>query len=406
MPCVNLRSPDELIHRLGELGPGALLLERLGKATPVHVVGGAVRDLLLDLKPGDLDLVVDGDAHALAKRLDPGALLHERFGTATFHVDGFAFDIARARRERYPHPGALPEVVPARLDEDLLRRDFTVNAIAMALGEPEPGAVAAAPHALADLEARRLRVLHRESFRDDPTRLLRLIRYAARLGFAIEDETAGLAADAVAAGALGTVSGARVGAELRLLAREPDPVAALAGLEQFGLASAVAPGFGLADRERAQRALEILGTEGRRDLLVLALAFQDAELPALLDRLAFDAVARRTIVSAAKAADGLARGLAAASTPSQIAEAVGDAPPELVASAGSLGPRRQAERWLRELRHVRLEIDGGDLLGAGVSEGPSIGRGLRGAWLAKLDGRVQGREEELAQALRAAADSG
>ena len=147
---------------------------------------------------------------------------------------GFTYDIARARRESYPSPARSPTSSRRALDEDLRRRDFTVNAIAIALGGEQPGQVIAAPRALDDLDRRLLRVLHDRSFIDDPTRLLRLARYASRLGFAVEPRHAALAAAALAEGALETVSGARIGAELRLLAREPDPIAALRGARAAG----------------------------------------------------------------------------------------------------------------------------------------------------------------------------
>ncbi len=405
---MQIPSPEELVGRLRRLPAGRVLLERLERDAPVYLVGGAVRDLLLEVTPPDLDLVIEGDALAFAKRLDPGARAHDRFGTATFAVDGFTFDIARARRERYPAPGALPEVEPAGLTDDLLRRDFTVNAIAMALAAPEPGALKAAPGAYDDLSAGRLRVLHDASFIDDPTRLLRLARYVGRLGFKVEERTAALAAQAVAGGALSLVSGARIGAELRLLSREDDPVAACCALGHFVVAAAIHPRLGLADRERAHTALDILDGHGRHDLLVLALLADRVasdELPGLLDQLAFEAGERRVIVAAATQARALADQLAAAARPSEVAEAIGDAPAELVAAAGALGPREPAERWLTELQHVRLEIDGSDLRAAGIPEGPAIGRGLRAALKAKLDGRVDGREAELREALLAAADS-
>src|SRR3954470_4663156 len=189
----------------------------------VHAVGGAVRDALLDRVPRELDLVVEGDAEAVARRaaarVGGTVVVHGRFGTATVTSGGYPFDLAGARRERYARPGALPDVtLGATLAEDLERRDFTVNAIAARLGD---GALTALPGARADLEAGLLRVLHERSFVDDPTRLLRLARYAARLGFVAEPRTDGLAAAAVAAGAVATVSGERLGNELRLLAREP-----------------------------------------------------------------------------------------------------------------------------------------------------------------------------------------
>lgn len=386
--------PPELLELVASLDAARPLLDRLGEESRVHLVGGAVRDLLLGGAPPDLDLVVEDDVAVVVARLGVPAREHDRFGTATIVLEGFTYDIARARVESYPFPGALPEVRPASLSEDLLRRDFTVNAIAIALGGPEAGALAAAPRALKDLDRRVLRVLHDHSFIDDPTRLLRLARYAARLGFEIEPHTAELAQMAVQGGALKTVSGPRIGTELRLLAREPDPVAALLALQPLGIEE-----FPLDDPALARRALELLPADGRPDLLVLALAVPGG--PGFLDGLAFDGRDRERIL-AARRAEQLAQELGAASTPSEIASAVGGGPAEQVALAGALGPAEQAQEWLEHLRHIRLEIDGGDLIAAGIPEGPAIGRALRAALHAKLDGIVSGRDQELAEALRAA----
>ena len=191
-----------------------------------------MRDLLLGSAPRELDVVVAGDAAALARelaaRLGAGATLHDRFGTAMLEWDGGRVDIAERRAESYPAPGALPEVRPGTSEEDLARRDFTVNAIAVALGGARRGELTCAEHALEDLDAGRLRVLHERSFIDDPTRLLRLARYRARLGFELEPDTAALASRALGRGALMTVSRARLGAELRLALGEADAPAALA----------------------------------------------------------------------------------------------------------------------------------------------------------------------------------
>jgi tRNA nucleotidyltransferase (CCA-adding enzyme) len=398
----------ELLDRIRELPAAGPLLARLDDPPGVYLVGGAVRDLLLGGVPFDLDLVVEQDAAALAAALGGKLTVHDRFGTSTVRLDGFAYDIGRARRETYSRPGALPDVVPAPLREDLLRRDFTVNAIAVALGGDRPGELHAAPSALEDLDARRLRILHDGSFIDDPTRLLRLARYARRLGFDVEPHTRALAAAAIEGGALRTVSGPRVGAELRLLAREQDPVSALLGLRELGLDRAVHPGFGLADAQLARRALELLPGDARPDRLVLGVAslgVPAAELPGLLDSLAFEADDRDAIVATASRAQELARALASAQAPSAIGAAATGAPAELVALAGALGPERQARDWLGDLRHVRLAIDGRDLLAAGVPEGPAVGRGLRAALAAKLDRRASGREQELAEALNAAGAS-
>jgi tRNA nucleotidyltransferase (CCA-adding enzyme) len=248
-------------------------------------------------------------------------------------------------------------------------------------------------------------VLHDASFIDDPTRLFRLVRYASRLGFSIEPHTLGLAQDAVGREAPATVSGSRLGAELRLLARERDPVTALGALDDLGLDAALHPAFGLHEEALARHALALLPEDGRPDRMALAVASRRvpaAELPGLLDSLAFEAEDRETIVAAATRANTVAELLAAARAPSEIAGAAAGAPVELVALAGALGPERQAREWLERLRHVRLEIDGRDLLEAGVPEGPAIGRGLRAALAAKLDQRATGREQELAEALNAA----
>src|SRR5215210_94617 len=220
MGCDGSRvSPDDLLERLRDLPGAAPVFDALADVPGVWVVGGAVRDALLGRHPRDLDLVVEGDAAAAARRLGEDPVLHDRFGTATALGE---VNVAASRRERYERPGALPEVklgVPIR--EDLARRDFSVNAIAVRLAD---GALETHPGALEDLEARRLRALHERSFLDDPTRLLRLVRYAARLRFQIEEDTRAWTFAAVAAGALDTVSPPRLGAELRLLLGEPQPI--------------------------------------------------------------------------------------------------------------------------------------------------------------------------------------
>jgi tRNA nucleotidyltransferase (CCA-adding enzyme) len=323
-------------------------------------------------------------------------------------LDGGRFDLARARRERYPHPGALPEVEPAPIEEDLRRRDFTVNALALGLGGARRGELLAVPGALDDLGTGTLRVLHDESFRDDPTRLLRLARYAGRLGFGPDEHTAGLAGEAIGGGALQTVSGARLGTELRLVAGEADPQSALEELHRLGIDEALIPGLVAPDRDVLARALELLPGDGDRAALVLAaaaLAVSPARLARRLDALAFAARRRDAIFAAVTRAPTVAGELAAARRPSEIAEAAAGAPVEAVALAGGLGDagaREAAQRWLGELRHVGLEINGNDLVAAGVGPGPAIGAGLRAALSARLDGRASGRDEQLAEALRAA----
>jgi tRNA nucleotidyltransferase (CCA-adding enzyme) len=401
---------EPLLAAFATLPAAAPLQGWLEQADDVHLVGGAVRDLMLGGAPDDLDFVIEGEIDHAIGRLAAPARSHGRFGTCTVELDGFRYDFARARSERYPTPGALPEVWPADLSTDLRRRDFTVNTFALGVSGPARGALLGVDEAPADLDGRRLRVLHDTSFSDDPTRLLRLARYLARLTFGVEPHTLDLAEAAIAQGALDTITGARAGAELRLLAAEPDPVAAFSRLRELGIDQALAPGFGLSDPSLAHRALSLLAADGDRGALVLAvagLAMEPAVLAERLGELAFTAGERDAILAAAGGAPALARALRAAERPSEIVAAVGErAHPELVALAGALGPAQAARQWRQSLRQVRLDIDGSDLLVAGVPAGPRVGAGLRAALAAKLDGRARGRDEELAVALGVATSTG
>lgn len=339
----------QLLQRLADLPRGREVLA--GPLEGAHLVGGAVRDLALGRAPREIDLVVEGDPEPLIAALGGADVEHERFGTA---VAG-GVDVVRARAESYPQPGALPDVRPGTLDEDLRRRDFTVNAIAVALAD---GSVRAVEDAAADLDAGVLRVLHDGSFRDDPTRLWRLARYGARLRFEADAHTGQLARDAVAGGTLQTVSGSRLGNELRLALAEPDAVAALERAAALGLLPA---GFAPV---RPEEALALLPSgEGRGDLVLLAAccAGMDARaLLAWLDHLGFPATERDLVAAASRFVIGAP--LRAAATPAQIARAARGAPLEAVALAGG----DNARRWIQELRHVRLHITGDDLLAAGV----------------------------------------
>ena len=385
MPRV--RSPAEALDALRALPCGAGALDAFRAAGGVHLVGGAVRDLLLERVPREIDLVVEGDVDAAAARLGSTITAHGRFGTATVETaDGCRYDLVRARRETYLRPGALPEVEPASLAEDLRRRDVTVNAMALRFD----GGLEGVEGALEDLAAGVLRVLHDRSFVDDPTRLWRVARYAARLGFAVEPRTRALAAAADPS----TVSGDRLGTELRLALREPDPPAALRAARDLNprlLPSGFDP-----DPPRLAEALALLPPGGRRDLVTLAAATAGVATRALLewlDAMGFTAAERDLVAAASRFSTGAP--LRAARTPAQIARAARGAPVEAVALAGG----ENARRWLEDLRHVRLEITGDDLLAAGVPQGPEVGERLRRALDRKLDGEISGRDAELAAAL-------
>jgi tRNA nucleotidyltransferase (CCA-adding enzyme) len=402
--------------------PGGAELLALGSlGLEIALVGGAVRDLLCGRTPRELDIVVSADAAGLAAELagllGASASVHERFGTATVAWSGGRIDVAERRSETYPTPGALPVVRAGTIAEDLARRDFTVNAISVALDGPRRGVLLGAEHALEDLAAARLRVLHVRSFGDDPTRLMRLARYHARLGFELEAQTAALAAEALAAGALMTVSRARLGAELRLALAEADAPAALAAMGRIGVLAALPPGLRFA-RELAERALSLLPPDGRADLLLMSslllhLTLMPNEDPeplifAILDDLEFNAADRERALRSALAAPALVRALELAVKPSELHEALAAHTPEGVALAGALagasGSRgaAAASEWFQRVRQVRLQINGADLLAAGVSAGPEIGLRLADALARKLDGELaDGREAELDAALQA-----
>jgi len=421
--------PDgvRVLAALRALPGGPELLELARDREDVALVGGAVRDLLLGTAPRELDVVLAGEASSFARELasrvggpaaEPAVTVHDRFGTAAVVWDAGRVDIAERRAESYPAPGALPEVRPGTTEEDLRRRDFTVNAIAVALGGPRIGDLEASENALEDLAAGRLRVLHEASFRDDPTRLLRLARYSARLGFAAEEDTAKLARQALAGDALATVSRARVGAELRLALAEPDPLATLEAISELGVLRAIEPELRL-DRDLARRALAILPDDGRPDLLLLAqlllgLSARREEAPQaalldFLDALEFTAADRDRTTATALLAPSLLQELGVAELPSEVHQALAFATLEAVALAGALGGEPplgaaavNAREWLMLLRHVRLSITGDDLLAAGVPAGPQVGRRLTIALYRKLDGELgDGRGAELHAALEA-----
>ena len=365
---------------------GARLLDAFAPGEGVHLVGGAVRDLLLGRPWRELDVVVEGDVDAAAARLGGEVAAHERFGTARVTVGDCAFDLVRARAESYAHPGALPDVRPGSLDDDLHRRDVTVNAIALRLD----GTLASVEGALEDLEAGVLRVLHDASFVDDPTRVWRVARYATRLGFEVDEHTRALAGAADPT----TVSGDRHGAELRLALAEPDPPAALQAVAELN-PTYLPEGFDPRPRALAA-ALDLLPGDGRRDLLTLAActAGMDARaLLAWLDDMGFGAGDRDRVAAASRYSTG--EPLRAARTNAEIARAARGAPVEAVALAGG----ENARRWLADLRHVGLEISGDDLLAAGMPQGPEIGARLQRTLDRKLDGEIAGREQELATAL-------
>ena len=368
--------------------PGAdIVLAAVAGEPGVYVVGGAVRDALRGQVPRELDLVVESDALAVARRAAErvgGTLtVHDRFGTGTVRTGDFAFDLAGARKERYPRPGALPEVeLGATIEEDLARRDFTVNAMAVRLSD---GELTVWPGAREDLDAGVLRILHDRSFIDDPTRMLRLVRYAARLEFAIDPDTEGL----IDTRRFATVTGDRLGNELRLLLREP--LDALRLLDRHGMGQAL-----LGEQFRFGWLAERTGN-GLLGLAACCTAIGREALAARLDHLGFRGRDRELVVAAADGFERLHGTLDGSDSDlwrllrRERVETV-----QLLAAAGERGARR----WLDVLRHRKLSISGDDLVAAGLT-GAAVGEGLARATVAMLDGRAPDRESQLAAALSA-----
>jgi tRNA nucleotidyltransferase/poly(A) polymerase len=238
-----MKSPSFLKARLVRLA-----VEAAREGARVYAVGGCVRDWLLGRDTLDIDLAVEGDSEALARaavRLWGGNLeAYGRFGTACVRLsDGLRVDFARARAETYERPAALPHVRPAKIEDDLRRRDFTVNAMARRVSAEGLGELQDPFGGEADLKAKRLRVLHPKSFQDDPTRLFRAARYAARFSLVLERGTERLLKEAVARDFQGLLSRERIRQELLRTLEEVSASPAMELLRGWGLLKTLHPEF-------------------------------------------------------------------------------------------------------------------------------------------------------------------
>jgi tRNA nucleotidyltransferase (CCA-adding enzyme) len=383
------------------------LLPALEGLPPAYLVGGAVRDLLRGAEPVDVDVAVEGDARsaarAIAGRLGSEAREYERFGTATVETPQRTYNLAGTRQEVYEAPGELPTVSPASLDEDLRRRDFSINAMAIGLTGDDLGHLYDPTGGKPDLQAGAIRVLHERSFLDDPTRLLRAIRYATRLGFDLDPETERLAREAVAGDALSTVSGARIRDELMDLLRETDAPAAIERMRDLEIHSALHPELDPDPELVASAALGAAAIGADRAVAALAALVESApeDLDLWLADLHLPAEQRDAASRAARVGPRIAMTLREREhAPSELRELLAREPLEALALALALrAPSEAVLRWVSDLSGVTLEISGADLLAAGVPEGPAIGRALEETLRRKLDGLVTGRDQELETAL-------
>jgi len=390
----------------------------------LYLVGGPVRDLLLGRAIRDVDLLVEprGQTAAaeLARRAAPrGAQVQEydRFGTVRVSTPEASVDVATARREEYRHPGALPQVAPGTLEEDLLRRDFSVNALALPLRSGSARVALVDPTGgEADLGAGVLRVLHERSFHDDPTRALRAARLAPRLGFHLARGSRSALRASLRSGAFGAVSGDRLRREFEKLFEDShqglDPVRALRLLDDWHVLAALEPGLRLPKEavvplRRLGRAIASPPWRGPRFRAWAAgLATWWQPLAAglrrdALERLSvrgelverigdFPGRSRELLVALAKARGrGVVDGILAGCSEEELHALHAWAP---------TAERRRIVRWAAEDRSRRSPVSGNDLTAAGIT-GPAVGRALARVRAAYLDGAVANREEALALAV-------
>jgi tRNA nucleotidyltransferase (CCA-adding enzyme) len=404
------QAPTPVIELLRAAG---LLGETLG--IPVFLAGGFVRDLLLGRPPLDLDLVAEGDGTVLARRLARqigGRLsLHRSFGTATLRGGPTGvLDVATARRERYPVPGILPVVSRASILEDLRRRDFTVNAMAISLAPSSFGTLLDPVGGLNDLRRRRIRALHPLSFIEDPTRIFRAVRYAKRLGFGLDRNSRRWVRLALRAGPYPALSGQRIMAELRLIAGEPRPVEILIALGRLGAFRLLDPAYRFAPIAalRLRELSDFVSWAGEHQLavadlslfmLVLVSHLDDDRAERILRRLALSGEPRLLLMRARTEGPSLVERLTRAEAPSHRARWLRGQPAETLGWTWLLSPpvvRRRLEWFLTEAQEARSRLGGEDLLALGVPRGPAVGALLDRLRDARLDGGALTREEEIA----------
>jgi tRNA nucleotidyltransferase (CCA-adding enzyme) len=399
---------------------GRALLATLGRLAAAHgarafAVGGLVRDAWLERAPErhDLDVVVEGDApmvaRALAGALGGTLVEHERFLTASVALPrGRRVDLVTARTERYESAGALPRVMPAPIGQDLRRRDFSVNAMAVELTSGTYGLLDPLGGA-ADVARRRLRVLHPLSFVEDPTRIFRAARYAARLGFTLDAWSARCRALALELSPYAALSPARIVTELERILADAAPGAALVSLARAGAFRLLAP------RHRATRAtltalaaLPAALAWARASAIaappveVLAAALAAGQAPevatATLRALGLAGAPLDRVRAALAQAPALGARLAAAGRLSEAAGAVRATSPTALAwlrLTGDVATEGRLERVLAAERQAGPALGGDEVLGLGVARGPDVAAALGALRDARLDGEIRKRQDEI-----------
>lgn len=389
-----------------QLGPAELdLLRRASEVAAEHrvglyLVGGTVRDILSGTHPVDLDLVATGGtpefATTLAEALGGEVVARSQFGTAKLRAGGgVEIDLASSRKESYASPGALPEVEPGTIDDDLARRDFSINAIAVSLADESWGELLDPFDGQTDLERGEVRVLHEGSFVDDATRILRALRYAHRADFRLEGGTERLLKRDL--DRLDAISGDRLRHELSRMLREPKPAGVLRAAQKLGVLAAIHPALRVEPAVLA-RLEEVEAQSELRVLAVLVAAASAEERGSVIGRLNMDgswAGVVRDVGSVAAVVEQLG-------APDVWQSVVFDLLKRLDASAvegyaiatDDALVRGRLELYLTELRHMMTLLDGNDLIALGVPEGPEVGRLLDEILKARLEGLLSSREDE------------
>ncbi len=392
--------PPELVNFMWLTGEVAL-----GRGERVYLVGGVVRDLLLEQQNLDLDLVVEGNAIELAlqlKEVNGGEIItHLRFSTAKLTWDRWSVDFATSRSETYDKPGALPRVKPSSIGDDLSRRDFTINAMAVHLNPGDYGKLLDPCGGRRDLKKKVIRILHEKSFADDATRIWRALRYEQRLGFRLERKTLSLLKRDV--DMLDTISSDRIRYEIECILREGYPEKILSRAEELGVLAKLHPalkGNGWREQKFAQ-ARQLTSPHPAEIGLYLALIaypLNDEEAESLISRLNLPKSLARTVRDTIALKDKIRLVTIPGISPSSIYNFLdGYSAQALVASSLATQSPTASQNirfFLSKLRHVEASLSGEDLMKMGVTQGPQIKEVLELLRQARLNGRVTTREGE------------
>jgi tRNA nucleotidyltransferase (CCA-adding enzyme) len=406
-----------------------------GLGMKVYAVGGFVRDLILGQNNLDLDFVVEGSAIDLGKKLNEDlpakfevVINHERFYTAKLAFHGRCrreIDLSTARTEFYEYPASLPTVEPSKLEQDMFRRDFTINTLAICLNSGEFGELIDLFGGLKDLREKKIRILHPLSFVEDPTRLARAARFAARFGFKLADSTLEQARKAVSMSIFDDLGGARMKNELKNILQSPHR------LEALNILASLNPKLCYLDahldytarlRTRLRLAQRLLHRYKVEEdwivyLGVLLSALPTQRLAPVLDRLHL-ANSQKDIISGGLAISASSPELFESSDRSRLSNREASQPKrseiyavlagkalDSIIIAASIAPpgapmRRLVKTYLGELEGTKIELTGADLLALGVEQGPKVGEILRLIFAAKLDGQVLTKDDEIDLARR------